>query len=58
MTNERVIEVLRTEKSCVLRNIRGCDRNCAECDLVLPDEEVLAAYDMAIKIIQGEDDGK
>lgn len=58
MTNERVIEVLRTEKKCVLRNIRGCDRECGKCDLVLPDEEVLTAYDMAIKIIQGEDDGK
>lgn len=58
MTNERVIEVLRTEKKCVLRNIRGCDRECGKCDLVLPDEEILTAYDMAIRIIQGEDDGK
>lgn len=58
MTNERVIEVLRTEKKCVLRNIRGCDRDCAKCDLVLPDDEILTAYDTAIRIIQGEDDGK
>ena len=58
MTNERVIEVLKTEKKCVLRNIRGCSRECEKCDLVLPDEEVLTAYDMAIEALKNEDDGK
>jgi hypothetical protein len=58
MSNERVIEVLMNGKKCVLRNIRGCDRECGKCDLVLPDEEILTAYDAAIRIIQGEDDGK
>lgn len=51
MTNERAIEVLLTEKKCVLRNIRGCDRDCGKCDLVLPDEEILTAYDMAIRAL-------
>ncbi len=55
MTNERAIEVLRTEKKCVLRNIRGCDRKCEECDLCLPDEDVLTAYDLAIKALEGDD---
>lgn len=58
MTNERVIEVLKNEKKCVLRNIRGCDRDCGKCDLVLPDEEILTAYDIAIRVLEGEDDGK
>lgn len=58
MTNERVIEVLKNEKKCVLRNIRGCDRDCGKCDLVLPDEEILTAYDTAIRVLEGEDDGK
>lgn len=57
MTNERAIEVLRTEKKCVLRNIRGCDRECEHCDLVLPDEDILTAYETAIKALEG-DDGK
>ena len=58
MTNERVIEVLKNEKKCVLRNIRGCDRDCGKCDLVLPEEEILTAYDAAIRVLEGEDDGK
>lgn len=28
MTNERAIEAIKTEKKCVLRNMRGCDRKC------------------------------
>ena len=47
MTNERAVEIIQTEKKCVARaNI--CDRDCANCHLVLPEEEILAAYDMAI----------
>ena len=47
MTNERAIEIIQTEKKCVDRaNI--CDRDCANCHLVLPEEEILTAYDMAI----------
>lgn len=52
MTNERAIEVIQTEKKCVARaNI--CDRNCAKCYLVLPEEDILTAYDMAIKALGG-----
>ena len=52
MKNDRVVEVLRNEKRCVLRNIRGCGRDCSKCDLVLPDDVVLEALDTAIKIVQ------
>ena len=54
MTNELAIEVLETEKKCVKRNIAGCCRECAECDLVLPDEEILGAYDWAIRLLSEE----
>ena len=47
MTNERAIEIIQTEKKCVARaNI--CDRDCAHCHLVLPEEDILTAYDMAV----------
>ena len=47
MTKERAIEIIQTEKKCVDRaNI--CDRDCANCHLVLPEEDILMAYDMAI----------
>lgn len=50
MTNERAIEIIQTEKKCVARaNI--CGRDCANCDLVLPEEEILTAYDMAIRAL-------
>lgn len=49
MTNIEAIEVIKTEKKCVLRNMRGCNRDCGKCDLVLPEEDILLAYDMAIK---------
>lgn len=48
MTNERAIEVIKTEKKCVLRNMRGCDRKCENCDLVMKSEDILLAYDIAI----------
>ena len=52
MTNERAIEIIQTEKKCVARaNI--CDRDCANCHLVLPEEDILTAYDMAIKALGG-----
>lgn len=57
MNVERAIKVIQTEKKCVLRNIRGCDRECDKCDLVLPEEEILTAYEMAIEALKG-DDGK
>lgn len=51
MSNELAIEVLETEKKCVKRNITGCCRDCAVCDLVLPDDVILSAYDWAIRLL-------
>ena len=57
MTSDRAIFVLETEKKCFLRNFRGCDRNCEICDLFLPDDDILTAFNMAIESLKG-DDGK
>lgn len=51
MTEKEAIEVIKTEKKCVLRNMRGCTRDCAHCDLVLPEDDILLAYDMAIRAL-------
>lgn len=48
-------EILRNEKKCVERNIAGCDRDCAKCDLLLPDKDILAAYDTAIALLEERD---
>ena len=54
MSNELAIEVLETEKKCVKRNIAGCCRECAECDLVLPDDVIVSAYDWAIRLMSDD----
>ena len=54
MTEARAVEILENEKACVLK-ANTCGRNCAECDLVLPDTEILEAYNMAIEVLKGGD---
>ena len=49
--------VMEIERECVNRNIRKeCDRNCEKCNLVLPDKEVLDAYDEVIQMLKRQDD--
>ncbi len=51
MNYSRVLEILRTERECVSRNDgTNCDRDCANCDLVLDAEEILEAYTIAIGV--------
>lgn len=52
MTDYEIIEVLKNERECVLRNIKGCDRDCGKCDLVMNDSVIVNAYDMAIMALQ------
>ena len=47
-----VINVLRNEKECIKRNVSSCSRDCFNCDLVMPDETLLEAYNIAIDIIE------
>ena len=57
MNTEQILKVLKNERECIERqigitapdgSIGICDRNCAECDLCLPDDEVLEVYDHLI----------
>ena len=48
-----VKNVLIHERECVTRaSTEGCDRNCKNCDLVLPEEDIIEAYDLAILAIR------
>ena len=60
MNAEQILRVLRNERECIQRQgwsngnvmldgiIGHCDRNCAKCDLCLPDTEILEVYDFLI----------
>ncbi len=49
----RIIEIFEIEKQCIKRNIgKDCNRDCGNCDLVLEDEELLTAYNLAISILK------
>ena len=46
MTNERAIELLNIERQCVGSN---CDRDCANCERVQEEDELLEMYEYVIK---------
>ena len=55
MDIQDVLTVIQTEKACVLRNENGqCDRECYDCNLVLPTKIVLSAYDYVIDMLKAE----
>jgi hypothetical protein len=48
-----MMELLEIEQKCVLRNSHGdCERNCAECDLVQDDGELLQMYTDVIALMK------
>lgn len=49
MNTEQILKVLKNERECIARQNGKCDRNCKECDLCLPDDEILEVYDFLIK---------
>ena len=50
MNNEQILKVLKNERECIARQgTAKCDRNCKECDLCLPDDEILEVYDFLIE---------
>ena len=58
MNMQRVVDILKIEKECVERAgaaipNKSCNRECADCDLVLDDTEILQAYTLAIGCIEG-----
>lgn len=48
MNTEQILKVLKNERECIARQSGKCDRNCKECDLCLPDDEILEVYDFLI----------
>lgn len=53
MTENEAIKVVKTEKECVVRNINeGCDHECWNCDLLMPDEDNLSGHDIAIQALE------
>ena len=53
MVYERAKEIMQIEQECVKRQgTMACpNRDCANCDLLLPTSEVLKAYEIAIECI-------
>ena len=55
MTNKQAVGVIKFEIACVNRqDTPQCTRDCKKCDLCLPTEDVLQAYEMAIKALSQE----
>ena len=50
---KEAIEIIEVERACVKRNTDNkCDRDCINCDLLRTEEEIFAAYDMAIESLE------
>ena len=57
MNTDQILKVLKNERECITRQNGKCDRNCKECDLCLPDDEILEVYDFLIngyELLQNE----
>lgn len=54
MNQTEVLEIMKTEKECVQRQgTAACpNRDCKNCDLLLPTEKVVEAYDVVIKMLE------
>lgn len=53
MKLERMIELLKIEHECILRNSHGdCDRKCEDCDLVQEDWELHEMYTDVVYILE------
>lgn len=50
MSPEEAIDIITNESRCV-RKASYCDRDCASCELVRPDGDILTAYSIAMKAI-------
>lgn len=51
MSLDMIIETIENEKRCIMR-ADACDRDCANCDLVMPAEEILEAYDFVLDVLR------
>ena len=52
MNEDEIVAVLQNEMACVIRaDQKRCNRDCAECDLVMPTEQIVEAYAKAINAV-------
>ena len=55
MTIDRIIDLLKIEQKCILRNTNNeCNRQCGECDLVQDDGELYEMYNDAITALNAQ----
>ena len=47
----KAIDVIKTELACVQRDCCRVENQCAKCDLVLPVEEIISAYEKCITVL-------
>lgn len=52
MTIDEAIALIRNEKACVVKAEGGCSRECSTCELLRKSEDIIRAYDMAIKALE------
>lgn len=53
MTIDRMIDLLETERACVQTNAdQRCDRDCANCNLVQEDTELIEMYTKVANILR------
>ena len=53
MTIDRMIELLKIERECILRNRdNNCDRRCELCDLIQKDVDLIMMYDGVINFLK------
>lgn len=52
MDKAGMIKVLKNERECVSRD---CEYDCAECDLVLPREQILETYGNLLEMLSREE---
>ena len=53
MKLNRILQIMKTEYRCIKRNeTNSCDRKCEKCDLVLPTNDLLDAYEEIIVALE------
>ena len=58
MKTSELLRIMENERQCILRaRERNCNQNhCINCDLVMPDDVLLNAYENVIALIKMSDD--
>lgn len=51
MTKEETIAVIKNELQCVQRDCCRLENECSKCDLVLPQEQIVEAYENVLNIL-------